>query len=136
MTLKAEPPTTVELREASTADIVREALDDARELIRLEVEIAKQEVKTEIGRAKRAAVSFGVALVLALVGLSVLAVALVIALGGTVVAAIVVAAILLVLAGLAGVVGYALVPRPPLTAVRNRLTTEVHHLKELKERVV
>ena len=128
--LKAEPPTSAELREASTSDIVREALDDARELIRLEVEIAKQEVKAEIRQAKRAAMGFVVALALGLVGLSVLAVAIVLAFGGTVVAALVIGGILVVIAGVAALVGYAMLPRPPLEAVRERLTTEVHQLKE------
>jgi uncharacterized membrane protein YqjE len=128
--LKAEPPTSAELREASTSDIVREALDDARELIRLEVEIAKQEMKREIGQAKRAAVAFGIALALGLVGLSVLAFALVVALGGSVVDALVIAAILLVIAAVAGIAGYAMIPRTPLVAVRDRLTNEVHQLRE------
>ena len=72
------------LEEASTAELVREAMDEARELVRLEVALAKEEVKAELKQVQRAAIGFGVALGVARSSCSASsAVALVLALGGT-----------------------------------------------------
>ncbi|HVH41678.1 MAG TPA: phage holin family protein [Labilithrix sp.] len=123
-------PERLPLEEASTADLVREALDEAKELVRVEVEIAKSEVESEIARAKRAAIGLGVALAAAVLVLCMLAVALVLALGGTAVVALAVAGGLLVIGGVAGAVGYSLLPKKPLERTRHRLKSEVTHLKE------
>ncbi|MDB4935881.1 MAG: hypothetical protein JWP87_2853 [Labilithrix sp.] len=118
------------LEEASTADLVKEAMDEAKELVRLEVELAKEEVKEEIAHAKHAAISFGVALGAAVIVLCLLAVALVLALGGTPVAALLVAAGFLVVAGIAGWIGYGMIPKSPLEKTRHRLENDVNQLKE------
>lgn len=118
------------LEGASTADLVREAMDEARELVRLEVELAKEEVKEELAQVKRAAIVFGIAAGAAVITLSLLAVALVLALGGTALAAIAVAAGFLVVAGVAGYAGRGMLPRAPLEKTRNRLQTDMNQLKE------
>jgi hypothetical protein len=124
------PPERVALGEASTTDLVREALDEAKELVKIEVEIAKNEVKKEISETKTAAVSFGVALAATFVVLSLLAVALVLALGGSAVAALGVAGAFLVVAGAAAYLGYAKLPKKPLAQTRHNLRHDMNQLKE------
>ena len=124
------PPERLALEEASTADLVREALDEAKELVRIEIEIAKNEVEKEIAQAKKAAVGFGVALAAGVLVLCLLAVALVLALGGTALAALGVAGGLLVIGGIAGFAGYSLLPKKPLETTRHRLKSDVTQLKE------
>lgn len=124
------PPERLPLEQASTVDLVKEALDEAKELIRLEVEIAKDEVKQEVAQTKRAAIGFGVALAFALVVLSLLAVAIVLAVGGTAVAALAVAGVFLVLGGVAGYLGYTMIPKKPLDKTMNRVKRDVNQLKE------
>lgn len=130
MTMNQPPPERLPLEEASTTDLVREALDEAKELVRLEVAIAKDEVKKEVQQAKTAAIGFGVALAAALVMLSLLAVAVVLALGGTAVAALIVAAVFLVVAGVAGYLAYATLPKKPLDRTIKNVKRDVTQLKE------
>ncbi len=118
------------LEEASTADLVREAMDEAKELVRLEVELAKEEVKEELVQAKHAAISFGIALGASVIVLCLLAMALVLALGGTAVVALCVAAGFMVIGGIAAWVGYGMVPKSPLGKTRHRLENDVNQLKE------
>lgn len=130
MTMNQPPPERLPLEQASTVDLVKEALDEAKELVRLEVEIAKDEVKQELAQTKKAAIGFGVALAFALVVLSLLAVSIVLAVGGTAVAALAVAGVFLVLGGIAGYLGYTMVPKKPLDKTLNRVKRDVNQLKE------
>src|SRR5262245_27970976 len=70
------------LEDVPTTQLVREALEEARELVRVEVEIAKNEVHSEMQRGKRAAVAFGLAAAFVILGLNALVIAAVLALGG------------------------------------------------------
>jgi uncharacterized membrane protein len=119
-----------ELEEASTAELFKEAMDEARQLVRLEVALAKEEVKHELVSAKRAAVAFGVAAAASLVVLALLAMALVLALGGTAVTALLVALAFLVVAGGAAYAGYSMLPKQPMEQTRRRLQTDLNQLKE------
>jgi uncharacterized membrane protein YqjE len=130
MSMNQPPPERLPLEQASTVDLVKEALDEAKELVRLEVEIAKDEVKQEVAQTKKAAIGFGVALAFALVVLSLLAVAIVLAVGGTAGAALAVAAVFLVLGGIAGYVGYSMIPKKPLDKTLSRVKRDVNQLKE------
>lgn len=123
-------PERLPLEEASTVDLVREALDEARELVRVEIELAKSEMDGEIARAKRAAIALGIAVAAAVLVLCMLAVALVLALGATAPVALVVAAVLLVVGGIAAFLGYSSLPKNPLERTRHRLKSEVTQLKE------
>ena len=116
--------------EVPTADLVREALDEAKELVRLEVQLAKEDARIEVKHLKDSAILFGVAGGIGFMGLTMLAVALVLALGGTALVALAVAGGLLVVAGILGFVGYGMVPKAPLERTRNRLTNDVKQLKE------
>jgi len=126
----APPLERLALEEASTADLVREALDEAKELVKIEVELAKGEIEKELRQAKRAAIGFGIAAGAAIVALSVFAVAIVLALGATPVAALLVGGMLSVVAGVAGFVAYVTLPRKPLERTRHRLKTDMNQLKE------
>lgn len=132
MAIEAPPsersPTVLE--EASTADLVRQVVDEARELVRLEVALARAEVKVELQHAQRAAIGLGVALASAVLVLCLLAVALVLAVGGTAIAAVVVALGFLVVGGLAALFGYGMLPKAPLEKTRHRLENDVNQLKE------
>lgn len=118
------------LEEASTADLVREAMDEAKELVRLEVELAKEEVKEELKQVERAAIGFGIAAAASVIVLCLLAMALVFALGGTALAALAVAGGFLVVGGLAAWIGYGMLPKKPMEKTRHRLQNDVNQLKE------
>jgi uncharacterized membrane protein YqjE len=122
--------TPAQLEESSTADLVREAMDEARELVRLEVELAKEEVREELKMVQRAAIGFGIAAATGIIVLSLLSVALVLALGGTALAALGVAGGFLVVGALAAWFGYGMLPKKPLEKTRNRLQNDVNQLKE------
>lgn len=130
MTDMTPPPERLALEEASTADLVREALDEAKELVRLEVELARAEVAKEIALAKKAAAGFAVAATFGLIGLTLLAVAIPLAFGASAIAALIVGGIILGLAGVAAFVGYAILPKKPLEHTRDRLMHNVNQLKE------
>ena len=119
-----------QLEEASTADLVKEAMNEAKELVRLEVELAKEDVKHELRKVRRAAVGFGIALGSTVVVLCLLAVALVLALGGTPLVALAIAGGFLVLAAVAGFAGYGMLPKAPLERTRDRLQDDMNQLKE------
>ncbi len=123
-------PERLAIEEASTGDLVREVLDEAKELVRIEIELAKVEVEKEIAQAKKAAVLFGAALATMVLMLCMLSMALVFALGGTALAALGVAAGLLVVSGAAAAIGYSMLPKNPLERTRKRLKSDVNQLKE------
>jgi branched-chain amino acid transport system substrate-binding protein len=54
--------------EATATELVREALEETRQLVKLEVELAKDEVRAELIEAKKAAIMFGVAAIAAAQG--------------------------------------------------------------------
>ncbi len=116
--------------DASTVELIREVIEEARGLVRLEIEIAKNEAQVELQRAKRAAIGLGVAVASALLVVCLLAMALVLALGGTAVTALLVAAGFLVVGGAAGYVGYTMLPTKPLRRTRRRIEGDVRRLKE------
>ncbi|MBX3233872.1 MAG: phage holin family protein [Labilithrix sp.] len=124
------PPERLAIEEASTVDLVKEALDEAKELVRLEVELAKTEIDEEIARAKKAAVGFALAGAFGVLALCMLAVALVLALGGTPLTAIAVAGGFLLVAGLGVALGYSVFPKKPLAHTRARLESDLEQLKE------
>lgn len=128
MTSTSSAPIVIE--ETSTTALLKEAVDEAKELVRIEVALARAEIKTELARAKRAAIAMAVALVCAIVVLCVLSVALVLALGGTPLVALAIAGVFLAFAACAAAVGYGMLPKKPLEQTRDRLGTDVNQLRE------
>jgi uncharacterized membrane protein YqjE len=117
---------------APTGALVREAIDEARELVRLEVALAKKEVVEELAELKVGAGLLGAAGVLAIVGVSMLGQAVVLAIAPTGPCALVVGVCFFVLAGVAAFIGRSRLPKKPLVRTRQRLETD---MKQLKERV-
>ncbi len=116
--------------EKSTADLVMEAADEAKELVRIEVALAKDEARKEVKEIEGAAAAFAASAAALVVCLALVAVAIVLAVGATVPAALIVAACFFVLAAIGAGVGYALVPKKPLEHTRERVGTDVHQLEE------
>ncbi|MBS1153765.1 MAG: hypothetical protein H6Q89_5463, partial [Myxococcaceae bacterium] len=67
--------------EASTIQLVEAAVKETRELVRVELELAKLEAKQQLKAVMWSAIAFGLAALLAVVTLTLLAVAVVLALG-------------------------------------------------------
>ncbi|WP_437653806.1 phage holin family protein [Sorangium sp. So ce1182] len=116
--------------ESGLVDLVKGAIQDTQELIRIEIALAKNETKQDVSRLKNAAIAFGVAAAAAILMLAMLLVAAVLAIGGPA-PALIIAAVLLVAAGIAGLVGYRLIPRdPPLDATKEHAEAQANVLKE------
>jgi len=111
-----------------TTELMRQVLDETKELVRIETRLARDELAADVGQLKKAAVLGAAAAVLALVSLSTLVTALVLALGGALVA-LVVAAVLLLGASVAAGVAYQQLPKPPLARTRARLESDVKQLE-------
>ena len=110
----------------STSHLVRQALEEAKLLMRAEVLHAKAELKEEVRMAKASGILLGAAGVLALCAFSVLLVALALALpisevGGL----LIVGVLLLVIAGVLGFLGVKELPKKPLPKTQERLRQDV-----------
>ena len=116
--------------EPATTDLVKDVVAEVRELAKVELELAKDELRGEIARAKTAAIGFGLAAATTSATIAVLAVAVVLAIAPVAWAALVVAFGLLVITGAAAAFGYAMLPKEPLPQTRKRLESDVKHLKE------
>jgi hypothetical protein len=114
----------------STVALLKDALDETKELVRIEIELARADVKEEIRRSKHALIGFTLAACGGLIAICMASVALVLALGGTALAALLVAAGFLVAGAAAALVGYMRLPKPPLVYTRKRLEADIHQFKE------
>lgn len=124
----ASAPEEVDGRPVS--ELVKGALGDARELVRLEVELATHEAREQVTSALRAAIAFGAALAAATVALVLFATALVFALGGDAGVAAAVGGGVVAAAGVAAAVGYAALPRKPMEQTRARMRSDVRQITE------
>lgn len=100
-------------------ELVRSAITDARELLRLEIALAKEELQRDLTEAKSASITAGVAVVLALTGLASLVVALGLALGPFV--ALFLGLVLLAGAGGLGYAAFRGWPKKPMSSTVQRL---------------
>lgn len=94
-------------------DLVKTAIEDVQELVKIEIALAKQEVRHDTARLKGAAIAFGVAAAGVFLALAMALVAIVLAVGGGPGAALAIAAILVGTSIIAGAVGYRLIPKDP-----------------------
>jgi uncharacterized membrane protein YqjE len=115
--------------EMSTIDLLQETLRDAKELVRIEVELAKEEAKQQIKDTKGAAIAFSAATVLALLGFAMLLTAILLAIGPTPVVALIMTAVLLAAAVVVALVGRAKIPRTPMVRTRARVERDVEELR-------
>jgi hypothetical protein len=118
------------LQDAPVGDLMKAALDDVRELVRLEVELSMREARDDLRSLEHAAVGFGIAAGAALVSLSLFAVALVLALGAKAYVAAVIGGVLLALALASAAIAYGALPKNPMERSRARLATDVRQIKE------
>ena len=63
-------------RDASTADLIRGVLHDARQLVREEIALARAELRQEASKARNGAIAIGAAVVAASIGATLLCIAL------------------------------------------------------------
>jgi uncharacterized membrane protein YqjE len=117
------------VEQLSTAELVSRTLADAKQLARTELELAKQDLRTEAHAAVRGAVALLAALACALLALTCLVMSLVLAIGGAKLA-LGFALGFLVLGAVAAALGYKSLPRQPLEVTRHRVTSDVERLKE------
>lgn len=110
--------------------MVKEAIDEARVLAKLEVALAKNELKQEVAELKHAAIAFGAAGVSAILMLMMICLAVVLAIGGQWWVAFIGAGIFLLVGIVMGLVGFSVLPKQPLERTRRRLTTDLNQLKE------
>jgi len=122
------------LAEASTVELVGRLAEEAKELVKKEVELAKAELRSEWKSELKMAAGFAVTAVLALVTLNLLFVALVLALEETLpdgVAALVVAAGTLVMGGVAGAIAWAYRVRKLLPRTQRTLKEDAQWAQRL-----
>jgi hypothetical protein len=113
-----------------TAALVREALRDTRELVRLEIALASEELKSEVARARTAAVTLGTAFALAVSGLTMCFVAAVLAMARPWIVALGVGGILIALGGVLTAGGRRALPRTLLAQTKDRLESDLKRLRE------
>jgi hypothetical protein len=119
-------------RDEPTTDLIREALDETRELVRLEVALAREELKGELTQAKTGGFALGSAASAGIAAFTMFMVTIALAFSMKWLAALIIAGILLALACALGLGGWKLMPKQPLGATRERIGSD---LKQLKERV-
>ena len=116
--------------EVSSAELVKEAMAEATRLLRLEIELAKDEARTEALAAKKAGIVFGIGAGVLIVGVSLLFVALGLAIFPGPVPSLVLGLGLLALSTIACVAGVRLMPKKPLSETRRRIETDIETVKE------
>lgn len=126
----SRPALLVSPSDASTVQLVEAAFKETKELVRIEVALAKVEATRQAKAALRAGIAFGAAAVLGIIALTLGAVAIVLALGGSPGNALVVALGVVLLGATAGLAGYSMLPKHPLEHTRQHLEDDFKQLKE------
>lgn len=114
----------------STVEIAKQALVEAKELIELEIQLAKAEARDELKKMKAAAIAGALAFTLVLLALGAWVTALILALGLSAVYALAVGGALLLLGGAAAAYAYSAIPKAPLDHTRERLKEDIQRLRE------
>lgn len=117
------------LDDVPVPELVSRALKEARDLAGTEVDLAKEDVRSEARRAIRAVTGFTVGVVAAAVALSLLLMALVLAMGGAAWLPLALGSGFAVIAGASAAAGYASLPKELLQSTRHRLASDVDDLK-------
>jgi hypothetical protein len=122
------PPTGGE--EATAAELVRHALDEARNLAQLELSLAREEMRAEVAGAKTGGVILGTAAAFALAGFTMCMVAIAAAFATLWLAALVIGLILLVFASALALGAWRDMPKKPMGETRDRIAFDVQQFKE------
>jgi hypothetical protein len=113
-----------------TADLIRGALADARELVRIEVELAKGDLGAKLTDAKRAGILFALSAIGATVTTALLLVAVALATPVPWLTAAIMGSVLLVAAIVLAVLGARALPAKPLQPTRDRIDASIDTIKE------
>jgi hypothetical protein len=116
-----------------TLALVREALDEGRELIKLEIALARKEAEAELALARRAAIGWAIAAFAVCTGASMALVAIAIATALPLLFTVIAAIVLFVVGGVVAIAAYRQTPREFLTRTRRRLEDDVHQLGGQRE---
>jgi hypothetical protein len=116
----------------STAHLLRTAFDEARELMRVELVMARKEIDVDIKAARRAAISATISVAVAAAAFAMAGVTIMLAAGGTVLVAGLVTGAYFAVAILVALGAKAIAPTRPLHETRARLEQDV---KQFAERV-
>jgi uncharacterized membrane protein YqjE len=114
--------------EPGNVELLRRATRDARDLIQLEIDLAKNELRQELAAAKSSAILGAVAVVFGLTGLASLACILGLALGPL--GALAIASLLLVSGAISGFLAYVWFPKKVMEATGIRLKDDETLLRE------
>ena len=125
----ADEGTLVNDSEIPTTELLKDAIEQAKELTKLEIALAKDEMIREVTGLKNGAILLGVAAGLGIVGLTLIIVAAALLLGNLYIAlgigvAIVVAAVI------CASTGWGRLPKKPMGLTAERLQADVRDLKE------
>lgn len=116
--------------EPPVADLIRDVLGDTGELVRIEVALARDEVRREVTAARTGAIALGAAAAASVAAITMFAVAIVLRFELGWVGALVAGAILLGAALVLGLVGWKALPTSPMGETKGRLQQNVERLKE------
>jgi membrane protein len=122
-----EPPPAPD---APVTELVKDALQQTKELARLEVELAKREAIEDLKGVKTGAIGLSVGGVVAIFGVTLLLVALALLIAPPALGAAIVGGGLLLVAGVAALLGWRALPRKPLEHTRKRLVRDARVVKE------
>lgn len=123
-------PTVEPRSDIGTAELVKEALDEARALIKTEITLARAELLREARGLKLASVAFGITAALGTLGIALLLVAFAIGTFPNVWPSLIAGIVLCFGAGIGVFMGIVALPKRPLHETRARLTADVDVLRE------
>jgi uncharacterized membrane protein YqjE len=113
----------------STTELLATTLRDARELAQAELELAREELRVEADRARRAAIQLAIAFGCAVLAVSSLVTSLAIARRSAALE-LALAVVFLAAGAVAGTLGWRARPRTPLRPTRDRIAHDVEKVKE------
>jgi len=117
-------------REAPTARVLEAALKDLKDLVRLEFDLAKNELQRERQAAVRSLIAFGACLVLLSSGVAVLGITAVWASSGGPLAALGLGLAFLAGSAIAWILGARTWPKSLLTQTERRIEKDIEQLEE------
>jgi uncharacterized membrane protein YkgB len=116
--------------DVTNVELAREVVEQAKELVRLEVALAREELHRDVTAAKGVGIAGGVAAVTALIGATMLLVALALLLGLGPLPAFIIGCALVAIAIVSAIVALQVIPKQPMGGTRTRVMQDVRLLKE------
>ncbi len=110
-----------------TVELLEEGLAEAKELVGIQISLAREEALTQLRSLKQAAIALGAAVALGLTGLSALLTALIVAAGWVVGVAL--SGTLVVVATAIGIWGRSKIPQHPMTETKDRIVDDANSVR-------